>query len=64
MAKCIIFCAGGFAGLAEPIQPGDFLLAADGGLKHCQDTGLTPDAILGDFDSLDGVPAGAEVFPV
>lgn len=64
MAKCIIFCAGGFTGLAEPVQPGDYLLAADGGLNHCRNLGLTPDAILGDFDSLDSVPAGAEVFPV
>ncbi len=64
MAKCVIFCAGGFDGLLEPVAPEDFLLAADGGLVHLQRLGLTPDGILGDFDSLGYAPAGARVFPV
>lgn len=64
MANCIIFCAGGFSGLIEPVQPGDHLLAADGGLSHLQSLGLAPHAILGDFDSLGYVPQGAQVFPV
>lgn len=64
MATCVIFCAGGFTGLAEPLQKDDFLMAADGGLVHLQTLGLTPDGILGDFDSLGYVPQGAKVFPV
>lgn len=63
MAKCIIFCAAGFDGLLEPIQKDDFVIAADGGLRHTQALGLTPDCILGDFDSLGYVPVGAKVFP-
>ena len=64
MKTCIIFCAGGFETLAEPIREGDFLMAADGGLVHLQKLGLTPDGILGDFDSLGYVPQDAKVFPV
>ncbi len=63
MSKCIIFCAAGFDGLAEPIGEDDFVIAADGGLRHTRALGLTPDCILGDFDSLGYVPEGAKVFP-
>lgn len=64
MGKCVIFCAAGFDGLLTPIAQEDYVLAADGGLRHLQSLGLTPDGILGDFDSLGYVPAGASVFPV
>ncbi len=64
MGACVIFCAGGFDGLLMPLSPGDYLIAADGGLQHALDAGLTPDAILGDFDSLGYIPEGANVFPV
>jgi thiamine pyrophosphokinase len=64
MGKCIIFCAAGFDGLLQPIAKGDYVLAADGGLRHLQALGITPDGILGDFDSLGYVPEGAQVFPV
>ena len=64
MKTCIIFCAGGFTELAEPVREGDFLMAADGGLVHLQKLGLKADGILGDFDSLGYVPQDAKVFPV
>lgn len=64
MRTCIVFCAGGFEKLVEPVREGDFLMAADGGLVHLQKLGLTPDGILGDFDSLGYVPQNAKVFPV
>ena len=64
MAKCVIFCAGGFYGLAEPLTEADYVLAADGGLLHLQALGREPDGVLGDFDSLGYVPANARVFPV
>lgn len=64
MDTCIIFCAGGFARLTQPIDDTDFLLAADGGLVHLEKLGLTPHGIIGDFDSLGYVPEGSQVFPV
>ena len=64
MAKCVIFCAGGFAHLAQEIAADDVVIAADGGYRHTQKLGITPDIILGDFDSLGFVPAAANVFPV
>ena len=64
MKKCIIFCAAEFDGLAAPIGPEDFVIAADGGWKHTQKLNRIPDEVLGDFDSLGYVPQGANVFPV
>lgn len=64
MAKCIILCAGGFTKLLSPIEQDDYLIAADGGVQHAKAAGLTPNAILGDFDSLGYIPENATVFPV
>ena len=58
MKSCVIFCAGGFDGLAEPIKKEDCIIAADGGFVHAQKV------VLGDFDSLGYVPEQAEIFPV
>ncbi|MDO5401589.1 MAG: thiamine diphosphokinase [Eubacteriales bacterium] len=64
MKQCIIFCAAEFDGLLSPVGPEDYVIAADGGLRHCEAAGVRPDAVLGDFDSLGYVPRGANVFPV
>lgn len=64
MARCVIFCAGGFDRLIAPIEQDDYVIAADGGFSHTQKLGITPNAILGDFDSLGYTPENAEVFPV
>ncbi len=63
MGACLIFCAGGFDGLARPVEKSDVIIAADGGVRHVDALGLKADVILGDFDSLGYVPAGAEIFP-
>lgn len=64
MGKCVIFCAGEFTGLAEPVKQGDLVIAADGGYRYLADLGITPDIVLGDFDSLGYVPENSRVFPV
>lgn len=64
MKTCVIFCAGGFSALAEPIDEEDLVIAADGGLRHAEQCGVRPTLILGDFDSLGYTPDRAEVFPV
>ena len=61
---CVIFCAGGFDRLLRPLEEGDIVIAADGGLQHTQSLGIKPDIILGDFDSLGYVPRGSEKYPV
>ena len=40
-----------------------YYIACDGGYEFLKDNGITPDYVLGDFDSLSFVPDGAEVFP-
>lgn len=64
MGTCVIFCAAEFDALAAPIGRDDCIIAADGGVRHAQALGLTPQCVLGDFDSLGFTPQGAEVFPV
>ena len=64
MGSCVIFCAGDFDTLAEPITMTALVIAADGGLTHTKALGLLPDVVLGDFDSLGFVPENARVFPV
>lgn len=53
--RAIIFANGV---LTNPITihpdfaPDDLIIAADGGLLHCTSLGITPTALIGDFDSL------------
>lgn len=56
MPTCFIFGAGPFFGLPVSPAPGDLVLAADGGYRHCQASGIIPDLLLGDFDSLENLP--------
>ena len=64
MKTCVIFCAAEFDTPAEQIGCEDYIIAADGGLRHTEKWNLKPDAVLGDFDSLGYEPKGANVCPV
>ncbi len=63
--KCVIF---GGAEICRPdrikryIPEEDiFVIAADRGLLHCEQFGIKPDIIMGDFDSLGEIPEGSNV---
>lgn len=62
MSRCFIFAAGEFYGLRETPAQGDLVVAADGGLLSCRRAGITPDLLLGDFDSL--TPSPRESVPI
>ena len=58
---CYIVGAGENCGLDFVPQPEDLVIAADGGLVYLQQAGITPDLLIGDFDSLGWVPHGNQV---
>ena len=58
---CYIFGAGSFYGLDRCPRADDFIIAADGGWLACRKTGITPDLLLGDFDSLHTMPDFARI---
>ena len=57
MAKsCAVVGAGDFFETAESVEKTDMLIAADGGYAALKKIGLTPDVLIGDFDSLSETP--------
>ena len=55
MSRALIFANGdpGSPQAARSIlQPGDVVIAADGGARQALDLGVTPEIVIGDFDSL------------
>jgi len=51
LSRAIVF-ANGWLGQPPHIQPGDVVIAADGGSRHCLRLGIRPNAVIGDLDSL------------
>jgi len=68
MGICYIVGAGEFTPRGLSPQPGDYIIAADGGYKALTSVDIRPDLLMGDLDSLgenavpDGIPL--ERFPV
>jgi thiamine pyrophosphokinase len=54
--KCIIVGAGDFYPGAFSKSDGDYIIAADGGYDYLININCTPDTVIGDFDSRDGIP--------
>ena len=61
MNICYIIGAGECAPMDFDPGETDLLIAADGGYRAVCDAGMRPDLIVGDFDSLGGVPTDAPV---
>lgn len=59
--KCYIVGAGDNSGTKFSKGTNEYVIAADGGVKVLEESGITPDLILGDFDSLGYIPKGDNV---
>lgn len=59
--RCVIFGSGETAGAPYAPLPNDYLIAADGGYSAIRERGLSPDLVVGDFDSLGYRPEGDNV---
>ena len=55
MSRCFIAGAGEYCGAYTP-KSGDYIIAADGGYSALVSRGITPDIVVGDFDSLETAP--------
>lgn len=61
MKTCFIFGSLEIQEKSVRIESDDIVIAADGGLKNTQNLNITPDYIVGDFDSLEYTPEGNNV---
>lgn len=59
--NCCIFGAGEHFGTPAELPPDSFIIAADGGYDYLRGIGITPDLVIGDFDSLGAPPDGKNV---
>ena len=57
----LIAGAGENYGLNFTSEKEDYVIAADAGLRYLEDAGITPDLIVGDFDTLEYVPQEGNV---
>lgn len=65
--RCVVICAGEQGNMTFSPEESDFVICCDAGLNAAKRLGITPDLIMGDFDSYEGdFPAQIETmrFPV
>ena len=61
MKICYIFGSLDVSEFKHKIKSEDLVIAADAGLKNTEKFNITPDYIVGDFDSLEYTPKGTNV---
>ncbi len=49
--RCVVFCAGEEGDIDFSVTPEDFVICCDAGFAAAQRRGITPDLLIGDFDS-------------
>ena len=60
-SSCYVVGAGEMYGQPPAPEPGDFVIAADGGFGYLTAQGIRADLVVGDFDSLGTLPEHANV---
>ncbi len=61
--RCVIFSGAEideYKFVASYLRSDDFVICADSGLRHAEKLNITPDLIIGDFDSLGRIPEGVK----
>ena len=64
MKRCVILGGGDiicYESAAARLVPDDFIICADSGYHHCAPLDITPDLLVGDFDSIGKMPDGVEI---
>ncbi len=61
MRRCVIVSAVPIEDFRALLREGDEIIACDAGYLNCAHYGVTPDVILGDFDSAAPPPQGASI---
>lgn len=61
MKRCIIIAAGDRECYIPPFADEDYIIAADGGFKACEELGIKPQLAVGDWDSLKKIPKDCPV---
>lgn len=54
MSRCVIFCAGEDGELPFSFEENDYIICCDAGIDAAKRHGVTPNLIVGDFDSYTG----------
>ncbi|HWP50429.1 MAG TPA: thiamine diphosphokinase [Clostridia bacterium] len=49
--RCVVFCAGEDGDIDFPVTPEDFIICCDAGFVAAKRRGISPDLLIGDFDS-------------
>ncbi len=57
-SDCLIIAGGDYCAPEEDILPAEHIIACDRGWVYAERLGLTPDLVVGDFDSSDPPPEG------